>query len=312
MKAAVLNNLGTVPAYADFEEPIAADGQTVVAVTAAAVNHFTLLVCSGTFYSTPPALPFVPGSDGIGRTQDGTRVFFDMTVAPYGAWAQHTLVPTDALLSLDPNVTDAAAAAVGNSGLAAWTALTWRAQLEPGETVVVLGATGALGYIATQAARALGAGRVVAVDLDGPRLQAMSREAMADVVVPIEGDDLAGRLLAATDGGADITIDALWGAPGLAALQAARQGCRHIQMGHMAGLEVDLSATVLRSRGVDLRGYALFQCPQPLRQAAYLDLTGRIARGDIQVDYETVPLRDVGEAWERQSHGANTKLVLVP
>ncbi|MCM2388621.1 quinone oxidoreductase family protein [Streptomyces albipurpureus] len=313
MKAAVITELGKAPHYGDFDDPQPAEDEAVVTITAAGVNHFTVLMSSGKFYATPPKVPFVPGSDGIGLLENGSRVFFDVTVPPFGAWGERALVPRDALLAVDPAADDISAAAVGNSGLAAWTALSWRAKLVPGETVLVLGAAGALGRIAVQAARAQGAGRVVAADLGGERLTALTGIG-ADAVVAIDGDDgdPAQRLREATDGGADVIIDPLWGAPALAALQAAAQGCRHIQLGHMADPEMTLPAAVLRSRGVDLRGYALFQCPLPVRQDAYLTLTRLIGEQTIAVDAEAVPLRDVGAAWERQVHGAGRKLVLVP
>ncbi|MEU5397853.1 zinc-binding alcohol dehydrogenase family protein [Streptomyces sp. NPDC005963] len=312
MKAAVITELGKPPHYGDFDDPQPAEDEAVVTVTAAGVNHFTVLMSSGTFYATPPQVPFVPGSDGIGLLENGSRVFFDVTVAPYGAWSERTVVPREALLAVDPAADDIAAAAVGNSGLAAWTALSWRAKLVPGETVLVLGAAGALGRIAVQAARAQGAGRVVAADLGGEKLTALTAVG-ADAVVAIDGDgDLERRLREATEGGADVIIDPLWGAPALAALQSSAQGCRHIQLGHMADPKMALPAAVLRSRAVDLRGYALFQCPLPIRQDAYLTLTRLIGEQTITVDAEAIPLRDVETAWDRQIHGAGRKLVLVP
>ncbi|MGW6457707.1 quinone oxidoreductase family protein [Streptomyces sp. NPDC055078] len=311
MKAAVLTELGKPPHYGDFDDPEPAEGEAVVKVTAAGVNHFTVLMSSGKFYAKPPEVPFVPGGDGIGLLADGSRVFFDVTVPPHGAWSEKTLVPRDALLAVDPAADDVSAAAVGNSGLAAWTALSWRAGLAPGETVLVLGATGALGRIAVQAARAQGAGRVVAADLGGEKLAALT-DIGADAVVDIGGDGLDRRLREAAGGGADVIIDPLWGAPALAALGAAAHGCRHIQLGHMADPAMTLPAAVLRSKAVDLRGYALFQCPLPVRQDAYLTLTRLIGERTITVDAEAVPLSDVGAAWERQVRGAGTKLVLVP
>src|SRR6185503_20402657 len=100
----------------------------------------------------------------------------------YGSMAERTLVPEDTVLEIAEGVPDDVAAALGNTGLAAWLSLSWRAQLEPGETVLVLGATGALGTIAVQVAKVLGAGRVVAADRASERLAGM-RDRGADAVV---------------------------------------------------------------------------------------------------------------------------------
>ena len=169
MKAAVLKELNGPPVFDDFEDPVAGEGQAVVEIAAAAIHHVDLARASGTFYLGPPPLPSVLGVDGVGRLADGRRVFVDAAVAPFGTWAQRTLVRTDSLLDVADGVEDATAAALANSGLTAWLALAWRAPVRPGQTVLVLGAAGAVGSVAVQAARLLGAGRVIAAILEGER-----------------------------------------------------------------------------------------------------------------------------------------------
>ena len=102
--------------------------------------------------------------------EDGRRVYFDAPVAPYGSMAERAVASDDALFDIDDGIDDATAAALGNSGVGAWLAVAWRSRLRPGETVLVLGATGAVGSIAVQAAKQLGAGRVVAAALADDRL----------------------------------------------------------------------------------------------------------------------------------------------
>ena len=164
MKAAVLVEVGAPPRFGDFAEPEPSKGQIVVEVAAAGVHHLDLAKASGSFYLGPPAVPCVVGSDGVGRTADGRRVFFDAPVAPYGSWAQRALISAAALMEVADEVDDVTAAALGNTGLAAWLALSWRARLQPGESVLVLGATGAVGSVAVQAAKAQGASYVIAAD----------------------------------------------------------------------------------------------------------------------------------------------------
>jgi len=312
VKAAVLTELGAPPQFADFPEPQGEDDQVVVEVAAAGVNHVDLAKASGTFYTGPPPVPSVVGSDGVGHTAEGRRVFFDAAVPPFGSWAQRSLVARADLLEPAADIDDVRAAAVGNTGLAAWLALEWRARLQPGETVLVLGANGALGSIAVQAAKVLGAGFVIAADRDPERLERL-RERGADAIVTLTPDgDLATECRAAVGGGIDVIIDPLWGAPALGAMQGAARGARHIQLGQLAGLTVELPAPTVRSAALHLLGMAVFHAPLEVRRAAYLALTEKVAEGAITVDVLPVPLSDVATAWERQRNGPGVKLVLTP
>src|SRR3954452_19999390 len=213
LRAAVLHEHGATPRVGEFDDPQERSGCALVDVSAAGLHHLDLHKASGSFYTGPPPLPSVVGTDGVGRLQDGTRVYFDASVPPYGSMAERTLVPRDALLPVADGVDDAVAAALGNTGLGGWLAVEWRAGLQPGETVLVLGATGAVGSVAVQAAKLLGAGRVVAADRPDDRLDALLHRG-ADAVVEIDGSDgLAERIKDAAQGEVDVTIDMLWGRP---------------------------------------------------------------------------------------------------
>jgi NADPH2:quinone reductase len=313
MKAAVLTEVGVPPSFDDFPDPEPRADEVVVEVVAAGVHHLDLAKASGAVPDTVPALPSVVGSDGVGRLLDGRRVFFDAPVSPYGSWAQRTLVSEANLLDVAEGVDDVTAAALGNTGLAAWLALTWRAELQPGESVLVLGAAGALGSVAVQAAKANGAGRVVAADADPDRLR-RAAERGADATVTIaSGADLAATFReAAGEHGFDVIIDPLWGEPALAAMQAAAHGARHVQIGHSAGAAIHLPAHVVRTARLEILGFAFLQAPAEVRREAYETLTEHAARGNLQVDVLPVPLADVTKAWEQQKRGAPAKLVLTP
>jgi len=318
MRAAVLQEIGAIPQPAEFVEPVAASGQVVVEVSAAGVNHLDLAKASGKFYTGAPLVPSVVGSDGVGRLPDGRRVFFDTLISPHGSWAERTLVLESSLLDVAEGVDDAVAAALGNSGLAAWLALEWRAGLRPGEIVLILGASGALGRIAVQAAKILGAHRVVAADRSAERLATLtSLGCDAGVVLPGEGrdadvEDLAAEMIQATTGGADVIIDPLWGLPALAAMKAAAPGARHVQLGQLAGVDIALPAPTVRSVALNLLGMAAFQAPLRIRRDTYLRLTEHAGAGRLSVELERVPLEEVASAWHRQRTGPRVKLVLIP
>jgi len=312
VKAAVLTELGAPPQFADFPDPQAEDDHVVVEVAAAGVNHVDLAKASGTFYTGPPPLPSVVGSDGVGHTSDGRRVFFDAAVPPFGSWAQRSLVAREDLLEPAEDIDDVRAAAVGNTGLAAWLALEWRAKLQPGESVLVLGANGALGSVAVQAAKVLGAGLVIAADRDPVRLERL-RDRGADAIVTLTPDgDITGDCRAVVGGGVDVIIDPLWGSPALGAMRAAARGARLVQLGQLAGVALELPAPTVRSAALDILGMAAFHAPLEVRRKAYLAMTEKIAEGAITVDVVTVPLSDVATAWERQRGGPGVKLVLTP
>lgn len=99
-------------------EPVAGPGEVVVEVSAAGLNHLDLIKASGAFYTGPPQVPSVPGSDGGGRLADGRRVFSDALVAPYGSWAEKVLVSEHSLMDVAAGVDDDVAASLGNSVLA--------------------------------------------------------------------------------------------------------------------------------------------------------------------------------------------------
>src|SRR4051812_35840183 len=233
MRAAVLHEHGAAPRCGEFAEPEAEPGEVVVEVDAAALHHLDLHKASGTFYMGPPPLPSVVRTDGVGRAADGGRVYFDVTRPPYGSMAERCPVPEAALIDVPEPLDPVLAAALGNTGLGGWLAVTWRSGLKPGETVLVLGATGAVGAIATQAAKLQGAGRVIAAALADERLP---RPQGADpTIAPHRGDDLTEAIREAAGGGVDVTIDTLWGEPALAAMRAANRFARHVEVGQLAG-----------------------------------------------------------------------------
>ncbi len=312
MRAALLHQHGGTPRCAEFDEPSERADGVVVDVSAAGLHHLDLLKASGTYYTGPPPLPSVVGSDGVGRLPDGKRVYFDRTVPPHGSMCERTLVSPEAMFELADGVSDVVAAALGNTGLAAWLALDWRAGLRSGETVLVLGATGAVGTIAVQAARVLGAGRVVAAALADERLLRV-RELGPDAVVEIDRvDDLTDALRAAAPGGIDVTIDLLWGKPGLAAMGAAARFARHVEVGSVAAGDLVAPAALLRSLSLEVRGFSVAHPPIEVRREGYLRVTEHAARGDLTVDVEPVALEGIADAWEsqRRAEGGAKRVII--
>ena len=134
MKAAIVARAGSMPVYGDFREPTASIGENRIAVRAAALSPVVKGRASGAHYSAPGAFPFVVGIDGVGRLDDGRRVYFILPAAPFGSMAEWAVVPSSQCLVLPDGVDDLAAAAIANPGLSSWAALKDRARLKSGET----------------------------------------------------------------------------------------------------------------------------------------------------------------------------------
>src|SRR5271154_5927177 len=159
MKAAVVMGAGRTPVYADFAEPEPAAGESRIAVTAAAISQVVKSRASGQHYSASGQFPFVVGIDGVGRLDDGSRVYFVLPRAPYGSMAERTVAPPARCLSLPADLDDVTAAAIANPGMSSWAAYVERAKLKPGETVLVNGAAGTAGGPAPPNPQQPGAGK---------------------------------------------------------------------------------------------------------------------------------------------------------
>lgn len=322
MKAAVLNAIGSAPRCEEFSEPQANEGEVIVRVRAAALKPVDRQMASGAHYASPVNLPVVCGSDGVGVLKDGTRVFFAGTRAPYGTMAERTVVAAVRCLPLPDNIDDITAAAVFNPGLSALGALKWRAQIMPGETVLVLGATGVTGKLAIQTAKLLGAGRVIAAGRNDQVLSGL-KELGADAIIRLDksGKELAEAFAReAGSKGFDVIIDYLWGAPTEALLAAltredftpAESRARLVQIGESAGATIALPAAVLRSTRLEILGAGSGSAPAS-REAWYEAiqwLLEKVAGGALRIETEQVRLEGIESEWGRERRGV--RAVVVP
>jgi NADPH:quinone reductase-like Zn-dependent oxidoreductase len=174
----------------------------------------------------------------------------------------------------------------------------------------VLGASGVVGQIAVQAARVLGAGRVVAAARHKPTLERLrERGAADDVVVLGEGDD-AEALRAAAGDGFDVIIDPLYGPLLEAALPAAAPGARIVVVGAMAGQEATIPIRGIYGRR--LIGHSNGNVPLEVRREAYERMAAHALGGEIQVDVEKRPLAEIEQVWQAQVQGPHHKLTVIP
>lgn len=304
MRAAVIEELGAEPVLRDLPEPVPGEGEHLVALSTAALNPADLVYAAG--IRLQPPIPYVPGLEGVGRLEDGSRVYVPMAPPPHGTFAAYTVVPRDSALPLPEDVTDEQALCVGVAGTTAWLALTWKGRLQPGESVLVSGATGAVGQVAVQAAAALGASRVVAAGRDRATLDRLQGLGATDVVVLDDHADEA--LAAASGGGFDLVVDALFGEPMMAAIRATRMGGRVVNLGMRAGRSMQLDGIALK--GKDLLSCNIGNAPAEVIAQSYASLVRLVQEGRLHGDHETVALQDVAEVWRRQDSSPHRKLLL--
>lgn len=318
MRAAVLHAVGEPPRCEEVPEPRAAEGEEVVRVTACPLTNLDRARAAGTHFSSPTTLPAVCGASlAAGRLEDGSRVLFRSSG---GTMAERAVTRRAWCSPIPDAVEDALAAAVQNPGVSAWNALEWRAKLRPGESVLVLGATGVAGQLAVQIAKHLGAGRVVAAGRN-PRVLAGLPALGADAVVRLDQPDdaLRGALREAAGGtDYDVVLDYLWGHPtevfvstlGSADMELRFSRTRLVQIGVMAAPTLSLPAEVLRSSGLEIVGSGTGNAPPAEVLARELGrVLDLLAGGELRLEVSRVPLARVRDVWDLDQRGRRTVLV---
>ena len=321
MFAAVLHALGESPRYEEFAEPVAAEGEAILQVRAAALKPVDRQMASGSHYASFREFPVVCGLDGVGTFDDGTRVFFAGPRRPFGAMAERTVVHRARCWPVPENVDDVTAAAIVNPGMSAWLTLSQAARLAAGETVLILGATGTTGKLAVQIAKLLGAGRVVAAGRDEQTLNSL-HDLGAEATIRLQGagDELADAFAReARVASYDVIVDYLWGWPTEALLAALTRSdlssarssrVRLIQVGESAGASITLPAAALRSSGLEIVGAGSGAVPpMEVLLDTYHQLMARAASGELRIDTERVPLAGIEDIWAKQQRA---RLVILP
>jgi NADPH:quinone reductase-like Zn-dependent oxidoreductase len=306
MKAAIVQQAGQPPVYGDFAAPVAAPGEHRIAVTAAAISQITKGRASGAHYSSSGTFPFVPGIDGVGRCEDGSRVYFVLPRAPHGGMAEETVVSRARCLVLPDDLDDITAAAIANPGLSSWAALQERARLRAGETVLINGATGTSGRLAVQIAKFLGAAKVIATGRNAETLQSLAALG-ADVTVPLvgDGDTLERSFRPHFTEGVDVVLDYLWGPSAerllIAAAKAGAEArpIRFVQIGSVSAGDITLPSAVLRASAITLMGSGIGSIPLERLIAITGELLRAAMPAGLKIAVDPVPLSAIERHWGR-------------
>ena len=312
MKAAIVTAAGKTPIYGDFNDPIAKEGEEMITVRAAALSNHTKSRASGSHYSSTGVFPAIAGTDGVGVTKDGRRVYFAMPEAPFGSLAE--LCPTNLrrCLEIPDSLDDITAAAIANPGLSAWGALVERAHMVAGETVLVHGATGSAGRIAVQLAKYLGAAKVIATGRNAQELEEV-KQLGADVVIPFAmGPQNPSGAAAFEDAlketfvsGIDVVVDYVWGESARTILVALAKTvedkeCRYVHVGSVGGeQEIALPGALLRSSAITLMGSGVGSLSRVALVQSIRHIFEAVQPAGLKIATQAVPLSEVTTVWEK-------------
>jgi NADPH2:quinone reductase len=307
MNAALVHAFNAPPRHESFGDPVAADGELVVNVTAAGLHPIVRALANGTHYGSTGELPFIPGVDGAGRLEDGTRVYFGATRSPYGTFAEKSITAKWVCVPLPDGLDEVRAAGIANPAMSSWAALKARAKFAAGESVLILGATGIAGKLSVQIAKRLGARRVVAAGRNPQALEVL-KGLGADAIISLsqEHDALVAAFRSEIAGdGVDVVLDYLWGPPAEAVLAAiAHKGLKHssarirfIQIGSSAAPTISLPAATLRSSGLEMLGSGFGSASMNEIMQAVREFFEVAAKTSFQASLKTVPLHDIEAVW---------------
>jgi len=323
MKAAVLHNFGESPRYEEFPDPPVGAEEIVVQVKAVALENIDRAMAKGQHYANQqlmPNLPAIVGFDGIGALDDGQLIGFGGMRSPYGSMAERVVIPKAYQVPVPEGVDAVTAASVPGSALTALFPLKWGANLQPGETVLINGATGFAGKLAVQVARLLGAQQIIGTGRDNQSLQSLLALG-ADSVIDLKQSDESIRTAfkeKAADG-YHVILDFLWGRPTELLIEAIvphelsfpKHRVRLIQVGAMAGPNIMLPAEALRTSGLEIVGAGGGITPEAIGEGT-AQVWDWIKAGKLRADIEQVSLKEIERVWAQADHLHGKRVVIVP
>ncbi|MEU9390732.1 NADPH:quinone oxidoreductase family protein [Streptomyces sp. NPDC048324] len=298
----------------DVQAPTPGDGQVLLKVRAANINFPDVLMARGHYQVRPP-LPFTPGVEICGETEDGRRVLANPAL-PYGGFAEYAVADAAALLPAPDSLDDAEAAALHIGYQTGWFGLHRRARLEAGETLLVHAAAGGVGSAAVQLGKAAGA-TVIGV-VGGAEKAAVARELGCDVVVDRKSEDVVAAVKEATGGrGADVVYDPVGGEAYTQSTKVVAFEGRIVVVGFAGGSipSPALNHALVKNYSILGLHWGLYNTKNPkLVLHCHEQLTELAARGAIKpLVSERVPLGEAAAAVQRVADGVTTgRVVVVP
>ena len=319
MHAAVVNTFDSPPHYAETNAPVPhGEHQIVVDVVAVGLHPRVRSQADGSHYTSTDTLPLVPGIDGVGRLPDDRQVYFVLPDTTMGSMADQTVVDLRRCVVLPDDLDPVVLAAAMNPAMSSWVGLRRRTELRPGQSVLVMGATGNAGQLAVQVAKHFGAARVVGAGREQSVLDLLP-ELGADATVSLVGEpDVVGQRLADAAAEVDVVIDYLWGKPAedaVMSLLLARsdrgRALTWLQIGSIAGPTMALPSVALRSANFHVLGSGQGSVSTEGFLAELPQLADEVVRGTFAVNPVVTRLSDINRTWT-EATAPGQRVVVVP
>lgn len=323
MKAAVIYNKGEMPKYADFADPISQnENEIVISVKAVAITNLDRGIVSGAHYSAgnDSLSGTVIGSDCVGVLEDGQRVY---ARGINGTIAEKAIVDKQRMVLLPEDIDDALAAALPNAVAGSAMALRFRAGMQPGETVLINGATGFTGQMAIQIAKHYGAKRIIVTGRNEETLKSLLTLG-ADQIISLKQDDqsIVDQLKAIhKETPIDIILDYLWGHSAELIFSFLKgkgnftHKVRYVSIGAMAGDSIQLSAAILRSVDLQLSGSGLGSWNREQVKLLFSEILPEMfllaAQQKLKVNIETIPLVHIETMWNKEHPDGKRVVVII-
>jgi NADPH:quinone reductase len=323
MRAVICRAWGEVDTLSveDVPPPTPAADEVLIDVRATGVNYADAIMVAGR-YQTRPAFPFSPGleaagvvvacGDDVTRFRPGDRV---MATLAHGGFAEQAVAKDVETFPVPEGMPFEEAGAFPIAYISSHVAIRWQGRLEPGETLLVLGAAGGVGLTAVEIGKAMGA-RVIAA-ASTPEKLAVAQDHGADALIDYSHEALTARVMALTDDkGADVCFDPVGGDLADAALSSLGWGGRMLLIGFVGGVQqIPANRLLVKNRsalGCSLRYYR-WHAPDKLR-ASVDELIAWYRAGKLNPCIShRLPLERSVEAirllTDRKAHG---KVVVVP
>jgi NADPH:quinone reductase len=321
MRAIIVTEFGgpEVMRVADVEDPAGAAGQVVVRMRAAGVNPVDTYIRSGV-YAVLPRVPYTPGFDGAGDVESvgggvtewapGDRVYIAALGSGYGTYAERMVCTPQQIFRLPDHISYAQGASLGVPAATAHRALFGRARARPGETVLVHGASGAVGIAAVQLATAAGMRVIGTAGTDEGR--ALVREQGAEAVFDHRDPARVSAMKAVVGGrGPDVILEMLANANLDTDLGLLERGGRVVVIGNRGRTEIDARQTM--GKELSILGMALWNVPPDEMLRIHGDLVIALANGTLRpIVAKEFPLEQAPHAHVAVLEaGAKGKVVLI-
>ncbi|MBB6332628.1 NADPH:quinone reductase-like Zn-dependent oxidoreductase [Chryseobacterium sediminis] len=312
MKAAVVFEKGSIPQYADFPEPeTLQENEILVSVKAASIKNLDRARAGGSHYSTENEInqPKIIGSDGVGYLENGNKVYF---FSKKGTVAEKAVADKKMIVPIPKELDFSIAAALPNAVMGSAMALKFKAGLQPGNTVLINGATGITGRIAVQIAKLYGARKIIVTGRNEESLQSL-RELGADEVISLQStdDDFKQKIKEIhQQTPIDVVLDYIWGHSVEMILSAFKgdgsfsHKTKLVTIGGMSGDTIQLSSQILRGTDIQISGSGLGSWTKEESALLFSEIIPEMyqaaVEGKIKMETEEVDIKNIEAVWNAE------------